>query len=237
MSATGQGIEDEIGDASPVATRPLPRAKRFAASVRRLLLATAAGLVLAGIVHIVTILLIPVLSVSDANNAYRALGTGGRAELIASADRGLSLVPPPLLPVPLSPGPLLPGPLLPLPREADAATVTAVCSYDLSGGPMRVVARAGTLPLGLTLHRRGGGVLYAITDRAAIRGVVEFLVMTEEQRDERIARDEEGEAARELRVVSDTDQGLIVARVLMRLPSDRGDAETLASNVACGLAD
>jgi len=236
MSAMGRGIgntvEDKtgIGDASPVATRPLPRAKRFAASVRRLLLATAAGLVLAGIVHIVTILLIPVLSVSDANNAYRALGTGGRAELIAAADRGLSPVPPPLLPVP-------PLPLLPLPREADAATVTAVCSYDLSGGPMRVVARAGTLPLGLTLHRRGGGVLYAITDRAAIRGVVEFLVMTEEQRDERIARDEEGEAARELRVVSDTDQGLIVARVLMRQPSDRGDAEALASSVACGMAD
>lgn len=232
MSATGRGIEDEIGDAPPVAARPLPRATRFAASVRRLLLATVAGLVLAGIVHIVTILLIPVLSVSDANNAYRALGTSGRAELIAPADRGLSLVPPPLLPVPL-----LPGPLLPLPREADAATVTAVCSYDLTGGPMRVVARAGTLPLGLTLHRRGGGVLYAITDRAAIRGVVEFLVMTEEQRDERIARDEEGEAARELRVVSDTDQGLIVARVLMRQPSDRGDAEALASSVACGLAD
>jgi hypothetical protein len=79
---------------------------------------------------------------------------------------------------------------------------------------MRVVARTGTLPLGLTLHRRGGGVLYAITDRAAIRGVIEFLVMTEEQRDERIAARRRGEAVRELRIVSDTQQGLIVARVL-----------------------
>lgn len=210
MSTTDQ----EIGDAVAARSRKLPRGARFAAAVRRLMLATLAGLVLAGIVHIVTILLIPVLSRSDAAHAYRALGTGGRAELIASADRSL-----------------------PLPREDDAATVTAVCSYDLTSGPMRVVARAGTLPLGLTLHRRGGGVIYAITDRAAIRGVVEFVVMTEEQRDERIARDEEGEAARELRVVSDTDQGLIVARVLVRHPSDRADAEALASGVACGMAD
>lgn len=210
MSTTDQ----EIGDAVATRSRKLPRGTRFAAAVRRLMLATLAGLVLAGIVHIVTILLIPVLSGSDAAHAYRALGSGGRAELIASADRSL-----------------------PLPREDDSATVTAVCSYDLTNGPMRVVARAGTLPLGLTLHRRGGGVIYAITDRAAIRGVVEFVVMTEEQRDERIARDEEGEAARELRVVSDTEQGLIVARVLVRHPSDRADAEALASGVACGMAD
>ncbi|PTM38910.1 hypothetical protein [Bosea sp. 124] len=211
MSAAGQ----EIAPGTVAAPRPLPAGARFAAAVRRLLLTTVAGFVLAGIVHIVTILLIPVLSRSDANNAYRALGTGGRAELISANDsRGL-----------------------PLPREADLATVTAVCSYDLSAGPMRVVARAGTLPLGLTLHRRGGGVIYAITDRAAIRGVVEFVVMTDEQRDERIARDEDGEAARELRIVSDTDQGLIVARVLVRHPSDRADAEALASGVACGMAD
>ena len=124
-----------------------------------------------------------------------------------------------------------------MPREVDPAAVTAICSYDLSAGPLRVVARIGTLPLGLTLHRRGGGVLYAITDRAAIRGVVEFLVMTEEQRDERAARDEEGEAVRELRIVSDTMQGLIAARVLAKQPSDREDAGALASGVACGLAE
>ncbi|KPF65899.1 hypothetical protein IP69_16930 [Bosea sp. AAP35] len=188
---------------------------RVSAWGRMLLLTTLAGLVLAGIVHIVTVLLIPVLSTSDANHAYRALGAGGRADLVSTGDARA----------------------LPQPREADAASVTAVCSYDLTAGPMRVVARAGTLPLGLTLHRRGGGVIYAITDRAAIRGVVEFLVMTEEQRDERMARDDEGEAARELRVVSDTDQGLIVARVLVRHPSDRADAEALATGIACGLAD
>lgn len=182
----------------------------------RFVMTTLAGLVLAAIVHIITILAIPALSQRDAAHAYRELGTEGYAE-----------------PIP-APGNIRGLPAL---READPNVVTAICSYDLSAGPMRIVARTGSLPLGLTLHRQGGGVLYAITDRAAIRGTLEFLVMTEAQRDERIAADEEGETSRELRIVSDTEQGLIVARVLLRLPSDRADAEALATGVACGLAN
>jgi uncharacterized membrane protein len=214
MSALG-----EIARGAPAspARRKLSWRARIAAALRRFALTTLAGLVLAGIVHIVAVLLVPVFSDSDAASAYLALGAGGRAELVTGAaarQRGL-----------------------PEPRETDPAAVVAVCGYDLAGGPMRVVARTGALPLGLTLHRRGGGVIYAITDRAAIRGVVEFLVMTQEQRDERAARDEEGETSRELRIVSDSPQGVIVARVLAKRPSDRDDAEALATGVACGLAD
>lgn len=190
--------------------------ERVARSGRRLLLTTSAGLILAGIVHIVTIMLVPVLAERDAVSAYESLGSEGRAELIPPPGQASDLAPL---------------------READPAVVTAVCGYDLSDGPVRVIARAGTLPLGLTLHRRGGGVLYAITDRAAIRGMVEFVVMTEEQRDERLAADEDGAASGELRVVSDTEQGLIVVRVLAKRASDRGDAEALATGVACGLAE
>lgn len=195
---------------------PPARRSGHVARLGRLVLLTLAGLVLAGIVHIVAVLMIPVLSERDAISAYLGLGVGGKAELVAGPNA---------------------APGLPKVLEADPAAVVAVCGYDLASGPMRVVARSGALPLGLTLHRRGGGVIYAITDRAAIRGVVEFLVMTEAQLDERVARDEEGQTSRELRIVSDTAQGLIVARVLAPLPSDRGDAEALASGVACGLAD
>jgi uncharacterized membrane protein len=209
-------LEQPHADLSPPTRAPARAAwrERVAATLRGFLLATLTGLVLAGMVHIVAILLIPSLSERDAGTAYMALGAGGRAELVTPPAAGLPAL-----------------------RDADPAAVTAVCSYDLGAGPMRVVARAGTLPLGLSLHRRGGGVVYAITDRAAIRGVLEFVVMTEEQLDQRLARDEDGETTRELRVVSDTTQGLIVARVLAKLPSDRAEAEATATGVACGLAD
>lgn len=190
--------------------------QRLRAGFARFMMTTLAGLILAAIVHIITILAIPTLSQRDAAHAYRELGAEGHAETIPSPGNARGL---------------------PALREADPNAVTAICGYDLSAGPMRVVARTGTLPLGLTLHRQGGGVLYAITDRAAIRGTLEFLVMTETQRDERIAADEEGETSRELRIVSDTERGLIAARVLQRLPSDRADAVALATGVACGLAN
>lgn len=216
-------------EAAPLAQEaPRPRAaplpaparrswpQRLRAAATRLTLTTLAGLMLAAIVHIATVLLIPTLSQRDAARAYRQFGAEGHAQLVqltGNAEGTPSL------------------------QEADPNAMTAVCGYDLTAGPIRVVARTGALPLGLTLQRQGGGVIYAITDRAAIRGVLEFLVMTEAQYDERVANDEEGETSRELRVVSDTTRGLIVARVLARRPSDRGDAEALATGVQCGLAN
>lgn len=206
--------------APPPAPLPVPLRRSWSAWLRaaatRLAMTTLAGLMLAAIVHLVTILLIPTLSQRDAAHAYRNLGGEGHAEILPAPGNTEGV----------------PGLL-----EADPNVVTAACSYDLSAGPMRVVAHTGTLPLGLTLHRQSGGVIYAITDRAAIRGVLEFLVMTEAQYDERVANDEEGETSRELRVVSDTEQGLIVARVLARRPSDRGDAEALVTSVQCGMAN
>jgi uncharacterized membrane protein len=209
---------------SPAATASLRKGStgRFGpltplgARLRGWLLATLAGLVLAAIVHIVTVLLVPRLSESDAASAYLLLGSNGKTELVTgpNAARGLPEL-----------------------READPAAAVAACSYDLTGGPMRIVARTGLVPLGLTLHRRGGGVLYAVTDRAAIRGVIEFVLLTEEQRAERLARDVDGESVRELRVVSDTLEGLVVARALAGRPSDRADAEALAESVECGLAE
>ncbi len=197
-------------------THALPRRwlSRLGRSLLQFALLTLAGLLLGGIVHIVTVFRIPALATHDAATAYAALGMNGRAELVTPPPAGLPAI-----------------------LDGDPNSVAAVCSYDLAAGPLRVVARTGSLPLGLTVHRRGGGVAYAITDRAAIRGVLEFVVMTQEQLDERLANDEDGETSRELRVVSPSLQGLVVARVVVRRAFDRSEAETLATGVACGLAD
>ncbi|CAN7277774.1 hypothetical protein LJR090_001987 [Bosea sp. LjRoot90] len=195
-------------------SRPRRWLSRLGSGLLRLVLLTLAGLVLAGIVHIVTVLRVPVLASGDAATVYAALGMKGRAELVTPPPAGL-----------------------PAMLDTDPNSVAAVCSYDLAAGPLRVVARTGSLPLGLTVHRRGGGVAYAITDRAAIRGILEFVVMTQEQLDERLANDEEGETSRELRVISPSQQGLVVARVIVRRAFDRSEAEALATGVACGLAD
>lgn len=216
MSAAGGTGEHRAAGRPIAAARALPRPwrVRLGQGMLRFGLLTLAGLLLGAIVHIVTIFRIPVLAARDAASAYAPLGMNGHAELVTPPPAGL-----------------------PAMLDADPDSVTAVCSYDLAAGPLRVVARTGSLPLGLTVHRRGGGVAYAITDRAAIRGVLEFVVMTQEQLDQRLANDEEGETSRELRVVSPSPQGLVVARVVVRRAFDRGEAEALATGVACGLAD
>lgn len=191
-----------------------PVRQRLRARAMRLALLTAAGLVLAGIVHIVAVLLVPEFAGRDAAHAYRGLGQQGHAELLPQEAGGA---------------------LAPL-HEADRHVATAVCAYDLAAGPLRVAARTGTLPLAITLHGSGGGVLYAITDRAAIRGMLEFQILTEAQNDERLAQEEDGESNRELRVVVDRPLGLVVVRVLAKQASDRFDAEALATGVQCGVA-
>lgn len=179
------------------------------ARLGRFIWLTLAGLSLGAVVHILTVLAVPVFSEKDAAAAFAEHGEQGRAERVDLAAVG----------------------------DADPFTVVAACAYDLAAGPFRVSARTGDVVLSLSLHRRGGGVTYALTDRAAVRGLIEFVVLTPRQLEDRLARDDEGDSQRELRVVSPGETGIIVARALIRRPSDRPEAEALVAGVACGLAD
>ena len=62
------------------------------------------------------------------------------------------------------------------------------------------------------------------------------MVLKQLQFDERVARDDDGESIRELRVVSPVPQGIVVARALVKQPSDRQTAEALVRGMACGSA-
>jgi uncharacterized membrane protein len=193
--------------------------ERLGAAAKRFIYLTLCGLVLGGIVHIATILMVPWMARNDAVSRFGDLGVEGKAE--------------PIGPFGISQGSAAAGPIV----DHDPATLMAVCGFDLSEGPLRVIARTGTTPLALSIHPRGGGVAYAITDRAAIRGVLEFVVLTPTQLADRIGRDDDGATSRELRVSLVRPQGIVLARALARRPSDRTEAESLVAAVSCGPAD
>lgn len=174
---------------------------------RSLVVVAVLGLVLAGIVHIVTVLLIPRFAEHDAYALLSERGHTGNAEIIRPEDVAII--------------------------DRDPASVIAVCGYDLDDGPLRISARRGGLPLAITLHKPGGGIFYAVTDRAAIRGSIEFVVVTRQQMTERIAQEDEGEVDREFRVLAPVRQGLVVTRVLARRSSEQREAETLAAATTC----
>ena len=175
----------------------------------RFLLATLCGLVLAGIVHLTAVLAMPWLSERDAFSRLRPTLTVDKSELVAA-----------------------PGADTWLPRPDPAVAVSA-CAFNLAEGPVRISAKVGPLFQSVSFHARGGGVFFAITDRAAIRGALDLVVMTRQQLDEALAMEDEDEPSRDVRIVAPNREGLAIVRVLASLPSLREEAEAAAKSVSC----
>lgn len=179
----------------------------------RFFLATLCGLVLAGIVHLGAVLALPWVGESDAFARLRETLTSDRSELVA-APGGQGTV----------------GQWVPRP---DPAVALGACAYNLAEGPIRISARTGPLLQSLSVHARGGSVYYAVTDRAAVKGALDLVVLTRPQLDEILAREDDEEVSRDVRVISPSLQGFVIVRVLAGLPSQRPEAEEAARSVSC----
>jgi uncharacterized membrane protein len=172
----------------------------------RFVLATLCGLVLGAIGHLLGILILPALSEQDAFSRLRSTMTSETAVIVD------------------------PSGWLPLP---DPALVVAACAYDLADGPVRIASQVTAPFQSISLHARAGGVYFAVTDRAAVRGALDLVVMTRAQLDEALAAEDESDPSRDVRIVSPTAEGLIVVRVLAPFPSQRAEAEAAARSVGC----
>jgi uncharacterized membrane protein len=179
--------------------------------------ATLCGLTLAGLVHVATVLAIPLLSETDALS---------RARASESLDH-----PQPIYTVATAASPAPAEAWLPIP---DPAVAVGVCAYDLADGPLRVSARTGPLMLTLAAHGRRGA-FYAVTDQAAVRGALDLVILTRAQYDEALANDDENEPSRDVRIVAPDRQGFVVVRALAGLPSQRAAANAAVQAVACSI--
>jgi len=176
----------------------------------RFLIATFCGLVIAAGVHIVAILASPYLADRDAFAKVQATLTADKAQIISA------------------PG----GENTWLPRP-DPAIAVATCAFDLRNGPMRIAAQTGPLPLSFSFHKESGGVFFAVTDRAAVRGELEIVTLTARQLDEARAAEDENDPSRDVRIVSPERQGFVIVRVAAPSPSLRPQAEEAAKAVTC----
>jgi uncharacterized membrane protein len=179
-------------------------------ALARLFFATLCGLVLAGIVHLSAVLAMPWLSERDAFSRLQTTLTAGKSELIAAPAAGDTWLPHP-----------------------DPAVAVSACAYNLDEGPVRISANTGALFQSMSFHAKGGGAFFAITDRAAVRGVLELVVMTRRQLDEALAAEDEDEPSTDVRIVAPRGEGLVVVRALASFPSLRGAAEEAAKSVSC----
>jgi uncharacterized membrane protein len=158
--------------------------------VIRWLLWLLGGLLLGGIVHLATVLLLPRTATQD---AYTRLAATVPANTIMA------------LPAPTPDDAVLPF--------MDPAFATSVCRYDLAKGPLKLRVPVSQAYTSVSFYTRNGVAYYAINDRAAGRRIIELDLMTTKQRAD-LPEDEDVTAADRLIVESPTSTGLILIRTM-----------------------
>jgi uncharacterized membrane protein len=152
------------------------------------------GLLLGGVVHLSTVLLLPRTATQD---AYSRLSPITPVNAFAALPE-------------ISPN----GAVMPL---MDPAFAVAVCRYDLGSGPVKLTAPVSQAYTSVSFYTRAGVPYYAINDRAAGRRIIELDLMTAKQKSE-LPEEEDVTSADRLIVESPTPTGLIVLRALAPEP-------------------
>ncbi|MCP8937800.1 DUF1254 domain-containing protein [Alsobacter sp. SYSU M60028] len=178
-------------------------------TIGRILYVTAAGLILGGIVHLGSVLAIPAAASPNADDRLAAYAPRHQLTMLPRAE---------------------PGPGLP---HRDPAVALGVCRFDLAAGPLRVRASSVDGFLSLAFYTPTGSVFYALTDRSAVRGALDILVVTQEQLDEIVAGDPEDEPVSELRLLAPQTAGFVTFRALAGEPDLYPEAEARIRAARC----
>jgi uncharacterized membrane protein len=175
----------------------------------RLLFAIIGGVLLGGVVHLVSVLALPRIATQDAYSRLTPLTK-------LNAVTALPLANPNNAPMPFM----------------DPAFAIAVCRYDLSGGPIKLAVPVSQAYTSVSFYTRSEVAYYAINDRSAGRKVIELDLMTEAQHAE-LPEDEDVTAADRLIIDSPTATGLIVLKALAPEPGLMAQAQATLAASSC----
>lgn len=164
--------------------------------------------IIAGIVHIVSVLAMPALAPRD---AYARFSEWAPANELALAPDALASAP-----------------------FQDPSLVVAVCRFDLSRGPLRIAATVDREHfLSMSFQGRTGKVFHSLTDRSALRERIDVLLLRQHDADLIEDAEAEEDAPKGLRLIAPTDTGLVIVRSLATSPQDRAAAKARLRLVRC----
>ena len=175
----------------------------------RLALTIVAGLILGGIVHLVSVLALPRIASHDAYSRLTPM-----TEL--NAVTALPLAAPASSPMPFM----------------DPAFAMAICRYDLSNAPLKLTVPVSQSYTSVSFYTRNEIAYYAINDRSAGKKVIELDLMTEAQHND-LPEDEDVTAADRLIIDSPTTTGLIVMKALAAEPGLMPQAQASLAASSC----
>jgi uncharacterized membrane protein len=175
----------------------------------RLLFTIIGGILLGGIVHLVSVLALPRIASLDAYSRLSPLTALNTVTPLPLAEPRNTLMP-----------------------FMDPAFAVAVCRYDLSKGPIKLAVPVSQAYTSVSFYTRNDVAYYAINDRSAGRKVIELDLMTEAQHAE-VPDDEEVTAADRLIIDSPTATGLIVLKALAAEPGLMPQAQASLAAASC----
>jgi uncharacterized membrane protein len=177
----------------------------------RVLLTVLAGVLLGGVVHLVSVLALPRIATQD---AYARIAPISQVNAVT-----------PLRPV-------VPGEE-PMPFM-DPAFAMAVCRYDLGAGSLKLRVPVSQAYTSLSFYSRNDVAYYAINDRSAGRRVIELDLMTEAQRAE-MPEEEDVTAADRLIIESPTREGVILLKALAPEAGLMAQAQASLAQANCAI--
>ena len=175
----------------------------------RLLFAIVAGIILGGVVHLVSVLALPRIASQDAYSRLTPITN-------VNAVTPLPQVSPASEPMPFM----------------DPAFAAAVCRYDLANGPIKLTVPVSQAYTSVSFYTRSDVAYYAINDRSAGRRVIELTLMTEAQH-EAMPEEEDVTAADRLIIDSPSQTGLIVLKALAAEPGLMAQAQASLAAANC----
>ena len=170
---------------------------------------TLLALIVAGIVHLSTVLAMPWVATRDGFQRLNGLVRDNEMSVIAPADLRDTL------------------------PFADPAVALAACRYVLDKGPVRVRLATGSAPIAVIFLRKGTGIFQSLTDRAATQGILDVVIATADQMAKITALESDDELVQGLRIVSADDIGMVRVRGLVPTPSQRADIERQIRSTTC----
>lgn len=177
----------------------------------RLAFTIIVGVLLGGVVHLVSVLALPRIGTQDAYSRLTPMTTVNAVTQLPLAEPGNSPMP-----------------------FMDPAFATAICRYDLTDGPLKLTVPVSQAYTSVSFYTRNELAYYAINDRSAGKKVIELDLMTEAQHDE-LPEDEEITSADRLIVDSPTTTGLIVLKALAAEPGLMPQAQASLNAASCKL--
>jgi uncharacterized membrane protein len=175
----------------------------------RLLFTIIAGVLLGGIVHLVSVLALPRIASQDAYSRLSPITKLNTVTPLPLADPNNTLMP-----------------------FMDPAFATAICRYDLSSGPIKLAVPVSQSYTSVSFYTQSDVAYYAINDRSAGKKVIELDLMTEAQHGD-LPEDEEVTSADRLIIDSPSKSGLIVLKALAAEPGLMPQAQASLAAASC----